>query len=591
MTDQVSPSANRDEPVAASESDLLQAVIALASHLDLATVLQEFVETGARLTGARYAAIGVLDDRGETSTFVHTGMDEAVVAALGHPPRGHGVLGAIPADAALLLDDLTQHPDFGGFPAAHPPMHTFLGAPVRVQEQVYGRLYLAEKDGGFTKHDAASVRMLATAAAVAIENSQTYETARDRERWLRVEQEITTKLLSGVEEEEALELIAARLRKVSDADTAIIVLPSVGGRWVMEIVDGEDSAELLGTVMPPEGRAMTVLRTGEGVVVDSLARAPVVRIPPLRRFGPALYAPMRARGRGIGVLVLLRREGRQPFDASDLYTAESFAGQAALALVLAEARHAQDVAALLDERARIARDLHDLAIQQLFATGMQLEAARRVTRSDQEDPARLAAIIESALAGVDDTVRQIRQIVRSLRDPDALVPLAERLYREASLARSGLGLAPSLVVEVDGLRWDRSGDAKGPDVAGMLQSSVEDDLADDVVAVVREGFANAARHAGASAVEVRVTVTRSERGGRLEVVVEDDGVGPDPASTRRSGLENLAARARKHGGSSELRPGRSSGSGDRSGEGSGEGSGSGRMTRKGSMLVWRVPLG
>lgn len=533
-------------------ADLLDAVIALASHLDLPTVLQQFVETAARLTGATYAAMGVLDAYGETSTFVWTGMSRDDAAVLGHPPRGYGVLGAIPQDDVLLLDDLTQHPDFGGFPAGHPPMATFLGVPVRVHDQVYGRLYLSEKAGGFTHEDAVTVRRLATAAAVAIENSQTYALARDRERWLRVEQEITTTLLSGAEEEEVLEMIAARVRQVADADVAIIVLPSIGDRWVMEIVAGENADEFIGTVMPHDGRAMTVLRHGQGEVVESLSRSRVLRVPAMRRFGPALYAPMQANGRGIGVLILLRNEDRPPFVTSDLTTAESFAGQAALALVLAEARHAQDVAALLDERARIARDLHDLAIQQLFATGMQLEAARNAVRTGQHTTIKLAAVLEAALAGVDDSVRQIRSIVHSLRDPDADVALVERLRREASLARAGLGFAPSLLIEVDGRLCGKDEDAE---LGEVIDARIDEDLADDVVAVVREGMANAARHARASSVFVRVGIDGSGPSGRVHVTVEDDGSGVDAASTRRSGLDNLAARARRHGGWCLLAPG------------------------------------
>ena len=549
------------------QRDLLQAVIALATHLDLPRVLQEFVETGARLTGARYAAIGVLDPYGETSAFHHTGMRPEIVAALAHPPRGYGVLGAIPSDDVLRLDDLTQHPEFGGFPAGHPPMGSFLGVPVRVHDRVYGRLYLTEKPGGFTAEDEATVRLLATAAAVAIENSQTYASARDRERWLRVEQEITTTLLSGAEEEEALEMIAARVRQVADADTAIIVLPSVGDTWVMEIVDGASADEFIGTVMPPQGRALTVLREGQGKVLDSLSRTKGLRVPLMRKFGPALYAPMQAKGRGIGVLILLRHEDRPPFVASDLTTAESFAGQAALALVLAEARHAQDVAALLDERARIARDLHDLAIQQLFATGMQLEAARNAARSGRNEPVKLAAVLESALAGVDDSVRQIRSIVHSLRDPDENVPLMERLRRETSLARSGLGFAPSLLIDVDGEPADATEDDSV--AAETIDARVDADLADDIVAVVREGMANAARHARASSVLVWIRLLGSGPRGSVIVTVEDDGGGVNASSTRRSGLENLAARARRHGGSSWLE--------------SGPGG-------EGSLLTWQAPL-
>jgi len=275
---------------------------------------------------------------------------------------------------------------------------------------------------------------------------------------------------------------------------------------------------------------------------------------------------MQADGRGVGVLVLLRLVGSAPFGRNDLATAESYAAQAALALVLAEARHAQDVAALLDERERIARDLHDLAIQQLFATGMQLETVRR-RAARGVDPAELMGIVEDALDNVDATVRQIRSIVHALRDPDADAPLAERLRREASLARTGLGFAPSLVITIDGRVLDSPESLEGD--AGLLDDRVGEDMSDDVVAVVREGLANAARHAQATAVTVRVVVEGEGISGRVVVEVEDDGAGLPADRDRKSGTDNLAARARRHGGTFSL---------GTTAEG------------RGTLLTWSVPL-
>src|SRR5665647_2508576 len=367
---------HRDGSFAAA--DLLHAALALASDLDLPTVLQRFVAASANLTGAAFAAINVLDARGRSTTFVQSGVDERLAKLIGRSPHAIGVLGTIPSHGTLRLDDLTSHPSFRGFPASHPPMGAFLG-----------------------------------------------------------------------------------------------------------------------TLMPPDGRAHTVLRDGNGLVVDSLHRARAMRVDAMRQFGPALYAPMQAEGRGVGVLVLLRLVGSAPFGRSDLDTAESYAAQAALALMLAEARHAQDVAALLDERERIARDLHDLAIQQLFATGMQLETVRR-RAARGVDPSELTGIVEDALDNVDSTVRQIRSIVHALRDPDAAAPLAERLRREASLARTGLGFAPGLVVTVDGRVLDSADSFEG------------------------------------------------------DSGVEDDGAGLPADRDRKSGTDNLAARARRHGGTFSL---------------------------------------
>ena len=530
-------------------ADLLQAALGLASDLDLPTVLQRFVSASADLTGAKYAAINVLDARGRSTTFVHTGIDDRLAAMLGRPPHAIGVLGSIPSHGTLRLDDLMHHPTFKGFPPNHPPMGSFLGAAVRVRDRVFGYLYLSEKAGGFTDEDDEAVITLAAAAAVAIQNAQMYAESERREHWLRAGQQITTMLLSGAEEEEVLAQIAASSREVAGADTAALVLPGLSDTWVMEIVDGVGADELIGTVMPPDGRARTVLRDGNGLVVDSLSRARAMRVDAMRQFGPALYAPMQSDGRGVGVLVLLRRSGSAPFGPSDLATAETYAAQAALALVLAQARHAQDVAALLDERERIARDLHDLAIQQLFATGMQLETVRR-RAARGVDPSELTGIVEDALDNVDSTVRQIRSIVHALRDPDASAPLAERLRREASLARTGLGFAPSLVITVDGRVLDSAQALDGD--AGAIDDRVGEDMGDDVVAVVREGLANAARHARATAVAVRIDVGGEGPTGRITVEVEDDGAGLPPERDRKSGTDNLAARARRHGGTFTL---------------------------------------
>lgn len=551
----------------APEFGLLGEVLDLTSSLDLDKVLRELVHSASRITGARYSAVGVLDSRGETMNFVQHGMTAQEERALGHPPRGHGVLGAIPADGALVLEDLTTHPAFGGWPAGHPEMHTFLGVPVRVGDRVYGRLYLAERPGGFTPENVRDVSILARAAGAAVRNSQLYADARNRERWISVSQEITTTLLEGTEEEEALQMVASRLREVADADTAIIILPSVGETWAAEFVEGHAAADLLGVVFPPDGRAMSVLANRLGVIVDSMARSRALRVPQLAQFGPALYAPMLVRDEGRGVILLLRRVGRAEFEPSDLAIAESVAGQAALALELASARHAEDLAGLLEERARIGRDLHDLAIQQLFAAGMRLEQARKDLAERGEDEA--AAVVEDALGSVDDSVTQIRAIVHQLREPDTAVVLVERLRRETSLARAGLGFAPSLVLSVDGTPLRGEDPQAERAVVDAFVARVDPDVSDDVVAVVREGLANAARHARASSVQVRVDLEGDGPAGRIRVEVEDDGRGLPPDRARRSGTGNLAARSRRHGGTFSV--------------GAAE---SGR----GTLLVWQVPL-
>jgi len=550
--------------------DLMDAVLAIAGELDLPAVLERLVQVSTTLTGARYAAINVIDEDGRSTMFVQAGIDAPVARMIGDSPHSRGVLGSIPVETTLRLDDLESHPAFGGWPSHHPPMSSFLGASVQVRNQVFGQIYLADKPGGFTTQDEQRVRRLATAAGVAVANAKTYAESERRERWLKAGQDIAIMLLEGLDEEEALEHIARTAREVARADTAALVLPGVDSELIVELADGYAADTLLGQVMPADGRTASVLTEGRGLLTPSLSTSPSVKVAALRAFGAALYAPMQTGVRGLGVLVLLRRVGEPAFDEADLATAESFAAQAALAFVLAEARHAQDTAALLDERERIARDLHDLAIQQLFATGMQLEAARRRTATSSVDPHELTEILNEALDNVDGSVREIRGIVRALRDPDAATSMVERLRREASLARTGLGFAPSLVLLLDGEVIDEKESGEGlVTVEELMDDRIAPELNDDVVAVVREGLANAARHAYASSVTVRVSVTGTGAEGTVRVEVQDDGRGLSSHRARHSGTRNLASRALQHDGTFSLCPAPSG---------------------QGSLLTWQAPL-
>ncbi|TGO04305.1 GAF domain-containing sensor histidine kinase [Serinibacter arcticus] len=547
---------------------LLTRLLRLAGQLDAEQVLAQLVLDAAEHTGATYAALAEVDSHGETSTFVQHGMPEETVRALGHPPRGTGVLGALPGEGVLLLDDLTQHPQFGGYPPGHPILRSFLGVPVTAGEVVLGRLYLAEKEGGFTDSDVDTVQLLAAAAAVAIDNSRRYRQAQVRERWLAVSQEITTQLLEGSDDEEdVLQLVAHRIREVAGADGAAIVLPSLDDAWVVEIVDGEHTQALIGQTLPQHGPAAQTVTTGTGLLVDSISRDAERFVEPARIFERALYAPLQAGGGGaggaggardvtaasVGVLILFRLPGRPAFTQNDLAVAHDFGAQAALALKLAAARHAEDVASLLSERNRIARDLHDLAIQQLFATGMRLEHAKGLLAGAPREE-EIRGELEDAIGGVDEGVRQIRGIVRSLRDRDEQLPVVERLVREASLARSSLGFAPSMLLTLDGEQLAEI-DAGGGE-SDEIDARLGVELGDDVVAVVREGLSNVARHAQATSARVEIDVAPRT----VRVLVSDDGRGPDLTVDRRSGLANLTARAQDHDGVARLSPGPDGGS-------------------------------
>ena len=586
-------------PLDDSAVELLRASLQLTSSLQVPRALRALVESACSLTGATWGTIAVY---GRSRTTGRRSRPVSAGPASASPEHLDTLLGRPRDDGVVIVNDLSATTAFTGVIEGEDP-GCILSAPLRAHHQGYGRLYLCDKPGGFTCGDVTTVQTLAQAAAIAVENARLYREARSREQWMAVSQELTTLLLSGAEEDDALILVARRIREVAHADTVALILPSVGDAWACEIADGAHASELIGTFFPARGRALRTLDQQTGLTVPSLHEAwgaSDLLVEPLARFGPALYAPMLHRGRGVGVILLLREQGAPTFTDQDLEIAELVAGQATMAFELADAQHAQEMATLLDERARIARDLHDLAIQQLFAAGMQISSARERLSSaggapDQVDV--VCRVLDSSLAAVDDSVGQIRSIVRSLRDRDEDVSLVERLRRESSLARTLLGFAPSLLLSVDGRALAPAGRAEEDELIGAVDAAVDPEVADDMVAVVREGLSNVARHAHASSVTVDVMLTGVVPGGgaepamsgstssrpavsgpggaepAVEIVCRDDGVGVDPGVTRRSGTANMAERARRHGGTFVIGPrARTDG------------------TRRGTCFTWRVPL-
>ncbi len=566
---------------------LVEAALDLTKSLKLTEILQQFVDQSCALTGARFGALAVLDTRGGTRMFLQHGFSPEEAHAVGHPPIGRGMIGAIPDDGALIINDIATHPLFTGFPSGHRSMYNFLGVPLAMNGKTFGRLYLADKPGGFDAADVRMLKILGNAAAIAVENARVHTESVSRERWVRASQTITNALLTGVDEDAALEIIADTVRDVSDADTVLIVLPSVGETWACEIATGYMAPTLLGTVMPEGGRAMLTIERRSGLIVESLAHASTLHVPAFKNFGSALYAPLVSRGEAEGVLIILRLPGRDEFNASDLALAEALAQQTAFVLELVSARHVKEIATLLNERDKIGRDLHDFAIQQLFAAGMQLDTARSKICAGELDQSDIETVFDEAIAAVDASVRQIRSIVNELREVDAHCGFVERLRRETSLARASLGFAPSFVVTVDGVAIDITDDCD----ATMIDAHLDDDIGDDVVAVIREGMSNVARHAKATAVRVTVsfiglTAINEKTGAaadstadyaadattdcaRLRVTVCDDGRGIEDTRERSSGLANLEARALRHGGTFDIRK---------------------RQRGGGTELVWTIPL-
>ncbi|HEX5511544.1 MAG TPA: histidine kinase [Actinomycetales bacterium] len=367
-------------------------------------------------------------------------------------------------------------------------------------------------------------------------------------RWLAASNEIAVALLQSDDEEAALALLARRAREVLVADVAALVLPAPDGEWLVEVVDGQKAAHLVGTVMPAGGRSRATAAQMRGLLVADLSTEPLLRVPALRSYGPALYAPLESSGSAIGTLLLLRQVGAEPFSDADLAAATGFARQAALALTLAESRRQAERNALLEQRAEIARDLHDFVVQELFATGVRLEALqRKVSRGELVEVAELG-IVED---GIDEAVAAIRDSIRSLRDPMEGTSLRSRLEREVARARTQLGFDPRLLVDVD-----------------LDREPLDEELVLDLAAITREALSNVARHAKASSATVTAAlshpsavITRSRhpapspvimRSRHLRLEITDDGQGLPDRIDRRSGLDTMVERARRHRGGAEV---------------------------------------
>ncbi|MEU2131430.1 GAF domain-containing protein [Streptomyces sp. NPDC018352] len=518
---------------------LLEAMRSVGAGLELHSTLDRICETAAELARSRYAAIGVVDAEGEgLSDFVTYGVPDEVADEIGHRPDGHrGLLGALIHDPApVRLADLTADPRFAGFPPGHPPMRTFLGVPIRVQGEIFGNLYLAEKEGGeFNDYDLHMVRVLATEAGIAIGNARLYEAARQRERWIDGSVAVTTALLSGGDADDALSVVAEQARRLADSAAGVVLLPTEDGGLEIVAVSSDDPTSSLGVIIGPESPVAAKLLGGEAVFVDDSASDARMVTRLAHQYGPSMLLPLHSGGRVLGALATPRARDGRPFTETERTLATQFASQAALALMMAEAQRDRERLAVYEDRDRIARDLHDLVIQRLFATGMMLESAQR--RSDVPE---VQTGVGRAVDELDVTIQEIRTAIFALQQEPAEAPsgLRTRVLREINMAAVPLGFKPShrFLGPVDALVGELTGK--------------------NLIAALREALSNAFRHAEASLIDVVVDATATLPDGRdaVRLSVADDGVGI-PAGGRRSGLRNLARRAESLGGASWFGPG------------------------------------
>jgi len=515
---------------------LLEAVVAIGSGLELEAMLRRVVEAAVDLVDARYGALGVIGEDKRLIGFIPVGLDAGEIGKIHHWPEGRGLLGLLIAEPhSLRLADIAAHPASSGFPDGHPAMRSFLGVPVRVRDRVFGNLYLTEKRGGgeFTEDDEAVLTALGAAAGVAVENARLYDEATRQQRWLQASSELTIALLSGAAPETVLADLTRQALELSGADLVTLGLPDESGRLTYEYAEGDGAAEARGLVVPAAGsHSGVVLESGQPVTVENFAEdertAEVARLS-MGHLGPAVLFPLGTPGNVRGVLTVARRQGGPQLSESATSLVAAFAAQAAVALELADRRADAEHLLVLEDRDRIARDLHDLVIQRLYATGMSLEGAMPLTTRRE-----VADRIRNAVDAMDDTIKDIRATIFSLQSRGR----AHEPRLRADIV--------ALVDEMTGML----GYAPALRLGSGLDSQATSELSEQLLAVLREALSNAARHSGATRVDVIVDTDSS---GMLTVLVRDNGSGI-PKATRRSGLSNMADRAEKLGGELRLSP-------------------------------------
>ncbi len=505
---------------------LLDAGRSLISELDPDAVLRRLLDAARDVTGARYAAIGVLDERREAlERFLTSGIGEDVQRRIGDLPRGRGVLGVLISDPRpLRLKDVSAHPRSYGFPLAHPPITTFLGVPILIDAEAWGNLYLTETEHGeFTADDEDAAVVLAGWAAIAIVNARLYRDVRERKdelerttRGLETMAEISRALGGVTDRERVLELVAKRSRALLDARAAEIALLE-GDEFVIAAVAGEGVSGLAGERVPIEGSlAGTALhadtpRRFDAIPPDTFAAREL-------QARTAIVTPMLFRSRPVGFLLVLDRSGGRPFSDEDERLLEAFAAGAATAVATAQTAGDETLRRAIEaseaERGRWARELHDDTLQHLAGLRVLLSGARR-----SGDPQRMATAVGEALELLGSGIADLRALIADLR-PAALDELGVHAALESLTARVAQQTGLQIELEHDGSRH-----------AGDVESTI--------YRLVQEGLTNVVRHADARRVLVRVT----QHGDTVEVLLRDDGSGFAPhRSTTGFGLVGMHER-------------------------------------------------
>jgi signal transduction histidine kinase len=499
---------------------LLDAVVGIGSDLDLRGTLERIVVAACNLVGARYGALGVIGPDHNLVEFITHGLDPATHKAIGEPPTGRGVLGVLISDPhPVRLPDIEQHPQSSGFPPHHPEMHSFLGVPVKIRDLVFGNLYLAEKRSAdeFSEDDEEIVVALAAAAGAAIENARLYALAERRQRWLAATAEVVAAVADAPDRDSALAAVVRKAKDAAEADMVVVLVHDEDDETLtVTAVDAEQPVRgLLGARIPLGGTEFEhAMDSQRRMLLEDVSKAAPwpVALPHSR----GAIAPF---GGARGVLLVAHSGPAR--GEEELTLLGLFAGQAAVALDRESARVDREALLVLSDRERIARDLHDVVIQRLFATGLQLQTAAKLAARPE-----VADRVRQAITALDATIRDIRGAIFELRAPET-ESLRGAIRSLVDRANDSLGFRASLRLD------------------GPVDSAVRPELSGDVLAVVGEALSNVVRHAQATSVEVLIVAD----GRRLTITVTDDGRG---GAQENSGLANLRRRAEGRGGSFTL---------------------------------------
>ena len=505
---------------------LLRANALVAGELSLPLVLRQIVGAARDLLGARYAALGVLGRDGGLEQFVHAGMDGELVTRIGDLPEDRGVLGLLISEPVpIRLAHPSAHPAPAGFPPGHPPMTGFLGVPVRIGEEVFGHLYLTERSRGgeFTAEDEELAVALAAAAGAAIANARRFAESEQRRRWLDASGELVPLLLSGAAGQQHA-LIVQHAAAAAAADFAALAVPFGADEVIVTGVAGALVAGMMNRTAPlAESLTGQAIRTGKPRLVTGEGRN-VTAAELGADTGPLIVVPLAAGEQVRGALLLGRLAIRPGFADTDLDMAASFAGHAAVAMELARARADQLILAQAEDHDRIAGDLHDHVIQELFALGMRLQG--QVARSDPATAERVNGYVDT----LDEVIKKIRTSIFGLHQPP---------HPPASLS--------ARLMEIVEEHTPQLGFTAGISFAGLLGPGLGETLAHDILAVTREALSNCARHAHATAVSISLVLQHEQ----ITLDITDNGRGLG-TPTRSSGLTSMRRRAGRNGGTFQL---------------------------------------